>query len=99
MIMSGIEATTAWTMRKLFESSLEVSVSRIEENMDKYKCQPYLKKINGLIYVFMVSSAVFFNAAELGVAKEVLIFRICDKIIDMMTLANARCGCTNGRVI
>ena len=43
MIIKGMEQIQAWTMRKEFESNLEVSDSRKDENMDKYKCHKYLK--------------------------------------------------------
>ena len=47
IIIRGMEQTQAWTIRKEFESNLDVSDSRKEENIDRYKCHKYLKwKIN-----------------------------------------------------
>jgi len=47
MIIRGMEQMQAWTMRKEFERSLEVSDSRRDENIDKYKCHKYKKNGDG----------------------------------------------------
>ena len=53
MIIRGMEHIQAWTMRKEFESNLDVSDSLNDENIDKYKCHKYLKgkKIKNCIYI------------------------------------------------
>ena len=43
MIIRGMEHIQAWTIRKEFESNLDVSDSLNDENIDKYKCHKYLK--------------------------------------------------------
>ena len=54
MIIRGMEQIQAWTMRKEFESNLDVSDSLNDENIDKYKCHKYLKwkkRVNSYIYI------------------------------------------------
>ena len=52
-----MEQIQAWTMRKEFESNLDVSDSLNDENIDKYKCHKYLKwkKKNQELYLYIIA--------------------------------------------
>ena len=53
-----MEHIQAWTIRKEFESNLDVSDSLNDENIDKYKCHKYLKwkikKITQELYLHII---------------------------------------------
>ena len=57
MIIRGMEHIQAWTIRKEFESNLDVSDSLNDENIDKYKCHKYLqwkKRVKNYIYIHII---------------------------------------------